>query len=81
MKHTTEELLLALGVRDLAMRRWVRALPDGLTPAEEADWKGKNPFADVLKGVVEELDWIADSIKDHRSAAQPSTASVPPTGE
>ncbi len=63
MNNTTEELLLALGVRNLAVIRWHDRLPRNLTPAEQKEWTRANSFNDVVKEIVQELGRVSDCIK------------------
>ncbi|MDB5890992.1 MAG: hypothetical protein JWP47_1823 [Polaromonas sp.] len=81
MNNTTEELLLALGVRSLAVIRWHDRLPKNLAPAEQKQWKCANPFIDVVKEIVEELGRVSDCIKayqlDKCSPAVPAASAAP----
>jgi hypothetical protein len=66
MNNTTEELLLALGVRGLAVIRWHDRLPKNLAPAEQKQWKCANPFNDVVREIVQELGRVSDCIKAYQ---------------
>lgn len=56
------ELLFAYHARDLAARRLLNRVPEGLTDAEDASFRQAN-FDAVLMEVVEELQGIAEKIR------------------
>jgi hypothetical protein len=60
MSHTTEELLLAAEVRKIAVTMMRRAMPEGLTDAEELAWMRANPAKNWVKPAIEDLEFIAD---------------------
>jgi hypothetical protein len=78
MNNTTDELLLALGVRGLAVIRWHDRLPKNLAPAEQKEWKCAHPFNEVVKEVVQELARVSDCIKalqlDKQTAEEPAAS-------
>lgn len=63
MKSTTEELLLALGVRELAVSRWYSKMPKNQTPEQNKEWKCAHPLNDMVKEVMQELEKISQCIK------------------
>jgi hypothetical protein len=81
MNHTTDELLLALGVRALAVIRWHDRLPKNLAPAEQKEWKCANPFNDVVKEIVQELARVSDCIKALQLDKQTAEEPAAPQGE
>ena len=67
MKHTTEELILAATVIDMAQK-----LRDGSQPAQAAGdelnaWHKDNPVEKFIPDVLHALDCIADNIRRLRS--------------
>ena len=63
MKSTTEELLLALKVRELAVSRWHSKMPQHLTPEQNKEWRCAHPLSDVVKEVMLELEKVSQCIK------------------
>ena len=64
MKHTTEELLLAMEVRALAAR-WQSAYA-GDSPDADA-FKQENPLTKYILLVLGEVEVVADLIAQHRA--------------
>lgn len=67
MKHTTEELLFTLQLRQLVMTRMTDQAPmDSSSPAY-AKWREDNAYK-YFKEAIDELDMLADVIKEIREA-------------
>lgn len=62
MKNSTQDLLLAVAIRDLAIRRLVEDAPTGLNDVEFRQWKTAH-IGRYIKDAVQELDEIADIMK------------------
>ena len=62
MKHTTEELLLAVAVRERVAKLLVEHQPKGLTEADGDKWRSQNAAA-YTKQAMGELSMFADLIK------------------
>lgn len=62
MKHTTEELLLAAQVRQIAIGLRIGNTPEDLQGPALAEWRKANPLKNWLAPAMEDLDFVADFI-------------------
>lgn len=69
MKHSTDELILAAVVRDIAVqwRKNANPYPPTNVDATEA-WVNTNPLKPYIKDVLAQLDNVADIISELRQA-------------
>ena len=66
MKHTTEELLLAVQIMQMAANARQGAMPRDLTPDQQADWRKANPTENFVPEVMAKVTQVANTIKDIR---------------
>lgn len=67
MKHTTEELLFTLQLRQLVMTRMTEDAPMDSSGPAFAKWREDNAYK-YFKEAIGELDMLADLIKEVREA-------------
>ena len=65
MKHTTEELLFALQLRNLVFTRMTNDAPMGITDDAFTKWRKEN-LRRYLQAGIAELDMLADIIREIR---------------
>jgi hypothetical protein len=66
MKHTTEELLFALQLRELVMQRLTNDAPENSTLEEFRQWRKVNQ-ARYMKDAITEMEEIAEIIRTVRA--------------
>lgn len=69
MKHTTEELILAGMVIEMAGKLRDGSLPQGATDDELAAWHEDNPTEKFIPDIVHVLGSVADNIYRLRTEA------------